>query len=655
MAFNPIKFDRILSDDKLNKKMVSQIKIRHTESETFMSKKRKLYKEWYSKYTNPASTETQMIKINMLHQHMKAFISTYYENWLNVGMVGREFLDDDYAYMLETIAKNDYTLMNKKQKDFINMFNVGFYGASLAVKNWYDAVNDVIKYDIFSPDYWLPDVNGNIVKWFKYHMFDFTIGKTEIDNINAIAERNGEDPVYRNIDKYTTVSDWAKQITNNKRTDRGLWWETIDTESYDGTRCFIEREGIKYMIEIFSNQSIIGKFEAIQPVDDVERKNPELIPFPVEVYNAFVLDSDPTGIGLAELVLSFQNAKNRLLNLSLRTEEWNAWFKVLLADISKITDIELLGEKPIDWPIIVPFDWGLWPLNGDVVRPVMDGIRSEQSTLNLANLLDNEAQWQTGYTDINRGIAQSGGTLGQDKMAQVNSNLMFSLDSEVISRGEVNFWKNMWLRWLKEFLPQNKKKYARIGNGIASNEVMISGKDIYEHNDPDIIVESKRSVAEKNKQKLDYMMAREAVIMQNPMIPAISKMFYQRDLEKYRGIPREEIYLKYPRTADENLAIRYIKMINSNVAPMAMFYDGMDLWTYYIYIQKATNNDLKKKILAKLEQMMIDEWLNKLTPPETEWGMSQLTNSMSSQLTSNVAQQSGAVNNYPTRADVLAP
>ncbi len=80
MAFNPIKFDTILSNDKLNKKITGKIKTWYMESEQFMSKKRKLYKEWLSKYTNPAVTESQQIKINMLHQHMKAFISTYYEN-----------------------------------------------------------------------------------------------------------------------------------------------------------------------------------------------------------------------------------------------------------------------------------------------------------------------------------------------------------------------------------------------------------------------------------------------------------------------------------------------------------------------------------------------------------------------------------------------
>jgi hypothetical protein len=50
-------------------------------------------------------------------------------------------------------------------------------------------------------------------------------------------------------------------------------------------------------------------------------------------------------------------------------------------------------------------------------------------------------------------------------------------------------------------------------------------------------------------------------------------MFYQRDLEKYRGIPREEIYLKFPKTADEILAIRAIKMINNNIVPQSLFYD----------------------------------------------------------------------------------
>jgi hypothetical protein len=75
---------------------------------------------------------------------------------------------------------------------------------------------------------------------------------------------------------------------------------------------------------VFNNRTVLGRREEIRPVDEAERKNPSLIPFPVEVYNASPLENDPCGIGLAELILDFQNAKNRLMNLDLRKEEWNA-------------------------------------------------------------------------------------------------------------------------------------------------------------------------------------------------------------------------------------------------------------------------------------------------------------------------------------------
>lgn len=163
--------------------------------------------------------------------------------------------------------------------------------------------------------------------------------------------------------------------------------------------------------------------------------------------------------------------------------------------------------------------------------------------------------------------------------------------------------------------------------------------------------------------------------MADPDVPAVAKTFYKRDIEKYRGIPREEIYLKYPRTTDESRAIGYIRMLNvyadkkdgfypdikeEDLKPQALFYPGMDLWTYYIYLGKARNSDLKEDILGQIQKLMIEEWLNAAKQPQMPWmewedKMSQLGNSMSSQLTSNIAQQSGQVNNYPTRADVLNP
>jgi hypothetical protein len=667
---NYLTIGDINKNTKLKKEILWKISIRKRDSETYMQPKRELFKYWYSKLTNPAESETDKIKIHLFFQHLKAFISTYYTEWLTAWFNWKEFMDDDYAYMLETCYINDIVTMEKKKKDFFHIMNIGFFGVSLYMKEWFDQINNTIRYSVVSPEYWLPDPHGNAMKWYEYHMFDFEISESEIEKINK--ESKSWD-IYVWVDKYSTMLWTAEEVRNNKNSDRALWTAWL-AKRFQGTRVFLEREWVKYIANVFNNGEELWSWERIMPVSDEEKKYPTLIPFPVEVVNAFPLVDDPCGIWLAELVLSFQNAKNRLMNMALRTEERASGFKVILADISKIQDIDLLAERPTDWPIIVPFNWEMWPLNGDVVRPVMDWIKSERSTLDMAWLLDMEAQSNSWFTSAQRWLPfWPDISLWEAKMQQVNSNLIFSLDSECISRWEIAFVKNMWLRWLKEFLPATKTKFARIGSGIASNEVMLNGKDIKDHWDPDITVDSRKSIWEKNKQKLDFLLAREALVMADPDIPAISKLFYKRDIEKYRGIPREEIMLKYRRTPDEERAIWYIKMINAHedfkdnpkitredLVPKAMFYAGMDLRTYYIYINKARKSDLRDKILNQIMELMIKEWLwwaKQPMMPWEDWGdkMSQLWNSMASQLTSNVVQQSGSVNNYPTRQDVLNP
>lgn len=661
-----ITLEDIQNDKDLEADILGKIQYYYVESESYMSEKRGLFEYWYKKFTSPSESDSDKIKIHILFQHLKAFISTYYSEGLAVVFNGREFLDDDFAYMLEVCAKYDYEKMNKRQKDFFHIMNIWFYGVSILMKTGYDNINNVVEYDVVSPHYRLPDPKGSTLKGFRYHMFDFTITPEEI---NAINKESPTWDIYVNVDKYNKMSIERTDKEQLLKDNRALSSSMVP-DVYKWTRVFIEYKWCKYVADLFNQRGIIGRREKITPVTDKEKKNPHLVPFPVTVVNAFALEDDPCGIGLAELIISFQNAKNRLMNLSLRKEEWNAWFRVLLADISKITDIDLLAEKPTDWPIIIPFEGNMWPLDGNVVQPVMDWIQADQSTINLANILDQEAQLNTWYTTSQRGISSNPWeTLGQSKMNQINSNLIFSLDAEVISRWETEFRKNMWLRSLKEFLPEAEAKYARIWSWLASSDVSITREQIREHWDPDISVESKKTAKEANKQKLDYMLAREAIVMANPQIPAVSKLMYQRDLEKLRWFPREEIFLRYPRTSDENRAINYIKQINTyeefnwdkklkeQLKPKALFYPWMDLWTYYIYLQKAKDWDLKEQIMWQLRKLMEKEGIAQPAQPSQDewmWDPNQIRNSMSSQLTSNVVQQSWAVNNFPTREDILA-
>ena len=87
-------------------------------------KKHELFNYWEQKLTDPARSKTDTIKVNMVLQHLKKFLSNYYSDEMQMSATGVEFLDDDWAYMVETLAKHQYKDMNKKQKDFFNLTNV---------------------------------------------------------------------------------------------------------------------------------------------------------------------------------------------------------------------------------------------------------------------------------------------------------------------------------------------------------------------------------------------------------------------------------------------------------------------------------------------------------------------------------------------------
>ena len=59
-------------------------------------------------------------------------------------------------------------------------------------------------------------------------------------------------------------------------------------------------------------------------------------------------------MGYAELILDFQNAKNRLLNLALIQEEDEAGYGQFLADITKIPNLDLLAERNPNGPTFIP-------------------------------------------------------------------------------------------------------------------------------------------------------------------------------------------------------------------------------------------------------------------------------------------------------------
>lgn len=640
--------EKVMNSEELQKEIIAYIAVKFSSSSTFVSNKRTLFKEWFKQYTNQEAHRDHIVKIYTLHRHLKWFISTFYDSWLAVEFSPRETWDDDFAYKLTKMAEYDTKAMRKNVKDFQHFWNLWFYGVALRQRTWRDIAKWVPTYEEVSPKYWYPDPTWNIIRWFSYHMFATTYTAHEMETINAERWK-----VFFNIDKARVWLDSEYELMK-----RSSEWERLVSsvsssfEVIGALDCSIEYKWHKYLVTLSNNRSLMIRFEPVEPVDKIEKKHPSEVPHPVSVSNMFPLEDDPFGIWYAELVLSFQTAINRLTNMWLIKEQRNAWFDHILVDTTKIQNIDLLKEKNANWPTFIPANGMNGPLS-NATSKVIDDQWVHGNTLAMSDRLDLLAQYQTGQTNENLWLpGQRDDTLGESQQQQINSNIMFGLDSEIISIGEVDFWQNIRYRGLKEYLSKYDEKILRIWSWLASLTLKLKRNELLSWLDPDISIVNKKLEMAKRQKKIAYMVAREPMLMQNPNTPMISKLLFARELDRLNDVPREKIYLNTPLTPDERRAIGYMEMINNDITPENLFIPGMDLFTYYIYISWCEENDIKRKIMSILEKEMINQWLNKPQVwPELWWPQNAVASSNASQMTSNFIRQMQP-SKIASRADV---
>jgi len=88
------------------------------------------------------------------------------------------------------------------------------------------------------------------------------------------------------------------------------------------------------------------------------------------------------------------------------------------------------------------------------------------------------------------------------------------------------------------------------------------------------------------------------MILQDPETPKVSKLFAKRITYKLNGVSDNEINILCPLTVDERIAKEYVFMLNQDIMPKSILSNpNLDLFTVYLYLQKAKDSDKKDKIL----------------------------------------------------------
>lgn len=629
--------EQVRRSKNLQSQLLWLIANRYNNSWTFVQPKREAFRRRQLLLTKPWTFQTDYIKIYTALQQRKAFIATYKAEEFAANFVWREIGDDVRAAKLNMTASYDAEAMWKDNKDYFRLSNLHDYWVGIRISTWRDANKKVMKYDVVNPEYWMPDPLGNSVdNNFEYHMFLMQSTLDSLHNVN-----HGTPWTYFNLDKVATTAladdmDWREY---QKQAERLLSREEDWTRLVWLLNTYIEINWRKYLITTSNSRWLIIRFKEIEPQTTEERKNPSLVPFPVNITNVIPLQEDPFWIAPLELIIDKQWAQNRLMNLAIIQEQQNT-FKRYLVDTDIISNVNMLWTRTDKGPIYIPASTSKPAWIGGWITEIPDHQTADASKVNLADKIDMLIQEQTGFTDLNRWIGSPNMTATEAKIQTVNSNLQFQLDATRIAMWERDFRLNMRYREIQIHLTATNKKIFRIQSGLIGRTVELTRNDLLSWIDPDVKIISKRKIKDDNRETFAAMQANLPLVLQNPAIPVVSKNIYTRKLQEMSGMDKEMVMIYTPLSADEHRALAYVDMINNNIMPENLFRPWMDLLTYWIYFNQAEDTETKDKVLGVLEQAMAEEWLSSPQMPQEQGQLQGTANSMASQQTSAlIAQQ----------------
>ena len=153
--------------------------------------------------------------------------------------------------------------------------------------------------------------------------------------------------------------------------------------------------------------------------------------------------------------------------------------------------------------------------------------------------------------------------------------------------GEKEF-RFQWYRAYQENFTSANKKFILLSANFEYKTLGLKRDQFLTSESPMVKIGTKseiNAISEKDKAFLNAFLP---IILQDPRIPEISKIFTWRETLRQNGQTPNQIYTKVPLTKDERRAKMYVDMVNNDVMPESIFNDpNADFQTYYFYMQKA--------------------------------------------------------------------
>lgn len=614
-------------------KLLTQVKDEINYSRNFIQRKRDMFRNRFDKYINPDKDEDK-VSVNTLYSTMQLFLSINYSDKLSVLFMPRRLGDEEYADNLTDLAKFDYDEMNMEVINFQKDWDRAFFGVGIRVKDGWDDIRKCPIWSVKDPLSWLPDPRGNHLDKFRFHYFEEEMMKEDMEEELGFIESEVEKLNYeRNEELETNRSflDNAQGLNNNTE-------EEIDANQlipiYNGYTIF---EGEKYLVTVDNKLQTILRAVKIDAVKAEEKKEEDLIEFPVNVSWFSPYRGDPFGVSLADLVEDKQKANSILLNLQLINSKYNTLGQTYLIDPRAVPNKADLLSPSTD-PKWIPFNSASGVPISNAIYPIpRPNIQAD--SFNMVQELSRQLQLDTGvdartlWVQWDKSI-----TLGESQTIQANANVRLGLNITVNNWSEKDFWKQ-WYRCYQEYFSGKDRKFIRIAGSFSVSNVEFRKDDFMGNEDVDVVIESESQVkAMREQQKLQFQ-AQLPIILQDPSTTEISKNYAKRYSYKLMWLTRDQIAVLVPYTYEELDAMMKVKLINAN-DPLALELDELDVdhYTYLIYADTALDTPMKYKFIEQRKRAIIQTGQNLKQQPEQMWWAA---NAASAQMTSAAISGAG--------------
>lgn len=595
--------------------------------------KRQIFRDRLHLYIEPNKEEWK-ISNNTLYAMVQLFQAINYEDQLSVIFMPRKFWDEEYAENLTDVAKFDQEEMQLNKLNFQVNWDRAMFWVGIKVKNGWDDVRKTPIYSVKDPLTWIPDPSWNHIDKFRFHYFEEQMMKSEMTEDKWFIKSAIDELYYRESDERTLTQNskneatWMNYADENRMKENTLFniinWFTI----YDWRQ---------YLVTVDANCWVLLRAEMIEAVTKEEEEDTTLIEAPVLVSWFSPLRWDPFWVSLADLVEDKQKWQQILTNLQLINAKFSTLWQTLLYDPKAVKNRNDLISPTTDLKLIA-YDSSSWTPISNAIYPVpRSNLLNDSFT--VSDTLARQIQFDTWIDARSLWIQWDKNiTLWESQQIQANANIRLWLNIEVNNWSERAFWKN-WLRCYQEYFSRADKKFIRITWWFWNRSLEFRKDDFMAIADPDIVIESKKNIEQLRKQQQIAFAAKLPLILQDPNIPQISKLFAMRYSLRLDWMNREYISIIIPDTVDELNAKQKLPLLDMDDMDWAEIESlDEDHFTYLMIFERARDTKAKKEAIERRKQAIILTWQNKQWLTQW-WAVWWAANASASQMTSALIWQ----------------